>query len=410
VARPGDVREARFDLEQISAAIAAALEKEDYKRAAVLKRQRETITGENLVSFLARRNVLPKYGFPVDVVALDLSLSGVDDAKGLKLDRDLRLAISEYAPGGEVVAAKLVWRSVGLKRHPSRDWRVREWSICADCGRYRDAIPEMLPEACPLCGSVERTTGGTWLQPIFGFVGASSTTTIGESPVMRRSTMQSWFGSYGNETPPEELTPDGIRPGTATTVLARQGRIVVVNQGPSRRGFRVCASCGWAEPAPMRPTKRGESKPHTHPTRRTDCAGHPAVRQLAHEFLTDVVEIRIPGADDDRARRSALYALLEGAGRVGIKRDEVDGTLHRWSIGQPSALIVFDTVPGGAGHARRIQDHLAEIVDAALERIRRCECGPETSCYGCLRSYTNQIYHDDLVRSAAEAVLAPLRN
>lgn len=402
--------EARFDLEQINAAISAALDKEDYKRAAVLKRQRETITGENLVSFLARRNVLPKYGFPVDVVELDLSLSGVDDAKGLKLDRDLRLAISEYAPGGEVVAAKLVWRSVGLKRHPSRDWRVRDWSVCADCGRYRDAMLDTLDATCQLCGSVERATGGTWLQPIFGFVGAASTTTIGESPVMRRSSVQSWFGSYGEETPPEEMTPDGIRADTATTLLSRQGRIVVVNQGPARRGFRVCASCGWADPAPIRPTKRAEAKGHTHPTRRSECAGHPALRHLAHEFLTDVVEIRIPGANDDAARRSALYALLEGAGRVGIKRDEVDGTLHRWSIGEPSALIVFDTVPGGAGHARRIQDGLAEIVDAALERVRGCDCGPETSCYGCLRSYTNQIYHDGLVRSAAEAVLAPLRS
>jgi len=42
--------------------------------------------------------------------------------------------------------------------------------------------------------------------------------------------------------------------------------------------------------------------------------------------------------------------------------------------------------------------------------VRGCECGPETSCYGCLRSYTNQIYHEHLVRSAAEAVLAPLRS
>ena len=401
--------EARFDLEQINAAINQALEREDYTRAAVLKRQRETITGENLVSFLARRNVLPKYGFPVDVVELDLSLTGVDIAKGLKLDRDLRLAISEYAPGGEVVAAKLVWRSAGLKRHPSRDWRVRDWAVCGECGRYRDALPETLGSACPLCGSIDRARSGTWLQPIFGFVGVASTTAIGESPVMRRSSMQSWFGSYGEKTPSAETNPDGIREGTATTLLSRQGRIVVVNQGPGRRGFRVCSSCGWAEPAPVRPSKRSDTKPHIHPTRRVECSGHPDVRHLAHEFLTDVVEIRIPGANDDPARRSALYALLEGASRVGIKRDEVDGTIHRWSVGEPSSLIIFDTVPGGAGHARRIRERFAEIVDAALDRVRRCECGPETSCYGCLRSYTNQIYHDELVRSAAEAVLGPIR-
>ena len=44
----------------------------------------------------------------------------------------------------------------------------------------------------------------------------------------------------------------------------------------------------------------------------------------------------------------------------------------------------------------------------ALRRVSTCECGAETSCYGCLRSYSNQRDHDELSRGAAEQILRRL--
>ena len=51
---------------------------------------------QRLLSFLASRNVLPKYGFPVDVVVLDLARTGDEVASRIELDRDLRMAIVEF--------------------------------------------------------------------------------------------------------------------------------------------------------------------------------------------------------------------------------------------------------------------------------------------------------------------------
>jgi ATP-dependent helicase YprA (DUF1998 family) len=68
-------------------------------------------------------------------------------------------------------------------------------------------------------------------------------------------------------------------------------------------------------------------------------------------------------------------------------------------------LVIFDTVPGGAGHARRLGAHLRPLAEAALDRVSRCECGDDTSCYSCLRSYGNQLWHDQLSRGTAAAVL-----
>ena len=63
---------------------------------------------------------------------------------------------------------------------------------------------------------------------------------------------------------------------------------------------------------------------------------------------------------------------------------------------------------GGAGHVLQIEANLAEVLAAALERVSTCECGPETSCYGCLRSYGNQREHDELSQGAAEQILRRL--
>ena len=56
------------------------------------------------------------------------------------------------------------------------------------------------------------------------------------------------------------------------------------------------------------------------------------------------------------------------------------------------SIIIYDSVPGGAGHSRRLvtQDGkmLHSIFMSALKSMKSCNCDP--SCYNCLRSYENQ--------------------
>lgn len=87
-----------------------------------------------------------------------------------------------------------------------------------------------------------------------------------------------------------------------------------------------------------------------------------------------------------------------------ISRDDIDGTLFHRS-GQTTSLVLFDTVPGGAGGAVRIATHFPDVLLAAVKRVESCDCGEETSCYSCLRTYRNQTRHDLLVRGKALAAL-----
>lgn len=194
---------------------------------------------------------------------------------------------------------------------------------------------------------------------------------------------------------------------------SRYGKLALVNPGPLRRGFRICATCGFAEPTPPpRPRARRHQKPKPHINPRTgkQCTGFLHTNHLGHEFITDVLEIRFDGLLASNPSYdlwlSMLFALLEGASEtLGIRRDDLDGTLYRRRGTPIPALVLFDNVPGGAGHVLRIAKELVTTFQAAFKRVNKCECGEETSCYECLRNYRNQVYHDQLQRDLARGFL-----
>ena len=100
--------------------------------------------------------------------------------------------------------------------------------------------------------------------------------------------------------------------------------------------------------------------------------------------------------------------MLEGAAEgLEISRGDIGGVVHAGADGS-SGLVLFDTVPGGAGSVLRIASTLDQAVAAALRRVGACDCGLETSCYGCLRTPGNERHHEDLSRGAALTVLASL--
>jgi ATP-dependent helicase YprA (DUF1998 family) len=74
------------------------------------------------------------------------------------------------------------------------------------------------------------------------------------------------------------------------------------------------------------------------------------------------------------------------------------------------SIIIYDAVPGGAGHTRRLVTPdgkmLYKILKVALKKMEDCNCEP--SCYNCLRSYENQKIHDELDRKLAAKFLSNL--
>lgn len=120
--------------------------------AATYGRVIKSLEERDLIGLLANRNVLPKYGFPVDTVELRVSHIGTAAASQIELSRDLTTAVYEYAPAAEIVAGGFLWRSGGVYRLPNRELERLNYTICAGCGHFRDSIAELDP-VCPRCGT-----------------------------------------------------------------------------------------------------------------------------------------------------------------------------------------------------------------------------------------------------------------
>ncbi len=361
----------------------------------------ETIRNRDLLDFLATNNVIPKYGFPVDVVELTL-YSHVPEAKKIQLERDLRIAISEFAPTSQVVAKKYIWESAGLKVVKERAWPKYWYAVCPKCRRYiqSNLIGENPPPfiLCEGCGEpIPRNDIHKFITPIFGFVTGreSKPQRPGESRPKREFTTRPYFFNYKE---PEEKEFQ-IGKFKLRCRYSPKGELAVICRGRKGVGFWVCFNCGAGFSA--RPPKGKHRKPTGE-----ECSSS-AVGPLhfGHTFGTDVLAVRIEQSESGEASSgedfwlSLLYALLEGASQaLGIRRQDLDGCLYPYE--RKIWIVFFDNVPGGAGYVKHLIDknNLQEVFNASLYRLEKCTCGPETSCYGCLRNYQNQFCHEQLKR------------
>jgi hypothetical protein len=378
--------------------------------AARFERSINTITRRSLIGFLANRNILPKYGFPVDTVELRTAHCDSQVGARLELTRDLSVAIHEYAPGAELVAGGVLWRSAGIYRLPGRELITRRYTVCRGCQHYREGGDDLEP-ACTACGRPADGPAREYCVPEFGFVADPRTSRPGAAAPPRFWNGAVHVVSLGAELAQTRWSSAGGA--AAWCHSGTRGRLVSLSEGPGGAGFLICDWCGWGGPNLGRAPKS-----HPNPLRGKPCTGPLRWRSLAHSYETDILRIQfdvpgLPGGGDcgraERARwHSLLYALLEGSAEgLEISRGDIDGTVHAGADGR-SGLVLFDTVPGGAGSAARIASSLDVAVEYALRRVGACDCGPETSCYGCLRTPGNERYHEDLIRGTALAILESL--
>ncbi|MEW6064594.1 DEAD/DEAH box helicase [Desulforamulus profundi] len=371
-----------------------------------------TIKNRNLLSYLCSRNVLPKYGFPVDVVELKINSHTVEAAR-LSLDRDLRIAISEYAPGSQVVAGGRLWTSTALKRVPKLGWDEYYYSVCKKCGRYHSSrISGDLSKQCQACAEPLEPPV-RFIVPIFGFMTSQEKPEIpGEKRPHRSYSSRVYFAEYYKDLEEKyKHRADEIREGQIGLKQCQLlwhyspfGKLAVVNRGGKEGGFKLCFVCGYAVQAGKKSSKK--PKPHKRPSG-SQCDGTLQFCHLGHEFMSDTVELRFEGVSSKPHEfwLSLLYALLEGASSaLSIARTDIDGCLYYYgNLGTNPAIVIFDNVPGGAGHAKRIGPEMRKVLWGALQRVNgQCGCGEETSCYGCLRNFHNQFCHDQLVRGAVK--------
>lgn len=359
-----------------------------------------TLENQETLGFMASRNLLPKYGFPVDSVELDTFNSGID-GHTIHLNRDLSLAIGDYAPGAQVVAGGRLWTSAGVRILPGRGLPRGYLHVCPVCNEvnYQAHRPFEAGTACPGCGSAYSRKQVEILQPIFGFVAARETNSVNTSAPKNYWSRE----SYVLDTNMDVVDSFEYETSCSAPLMVsarKRAQILVINKNNEQRFF-ICESCG----AEVK-SRRGK---HKNPRTNRECFGTADAVALGHLYQTDIATIECSQLQDYEMAHlnSAMYALLESASvTLELNRDDIDATVA-WSKGEPH-FVLFDAVPGGAGITKEIVANFPAVLDNAIKRVTDCECDADTSCYACLRSYSNQRFHDQLRRDYALEVLRNL--
>lgn len=363
---------------------------------------------ETMLAYLARKNIFPKYGFPVDTVEMTIIDRKGTLKAGLELQRDLAMAISEYAPGSQIVANGKLITSRYIKKRPDRGWKMSRYCICKTCGdlnlSFYDPNEDVKLGTCATCKQkLDPSQAGVYIIPEFGFEADGDNI---KKPGLKKPirTYKSEVSYIGGKDKGYE-TRHKIGNATVYVRAGKSEEMAVLNRGR----FYVCESCGYTELNEKRFTSTMKHKHHV-PSGAL-CGNDKLVNYaLAYRFQTDILSLRFetPELFEYDQAISLLYGILEGTSKaLGIERNDISGCINWvWNFGTKRAnysFIFYDNTPGGAGHVRRMNDPvlLAAVLKESLELVKNCTCGGEemdTSCYSCLRNYYNQKYHEILKR------------
>lgn len=383
----------------------------------------EFVLGEDLLKFLIDVAILPRYAFPTDVVSFWVpSLHRVDGRTTFDYapQRDLKIALSEYAPGASITLNKMRFVSAGFfsPYDPEPRALLEKCEIYFSCDRcgFVATRTHQDPLACPCCGAVE-IVGTPMIRPK-GFTPDSRTRPDRDSggAVLSAGYATPAQLEVGEVAQWDQRLFDG-----RAQLLSRSQHLVVVNKGLKQKGFDVCPDCGRAEPSLPRKGRRRDlgqarSKKHFHPVEGTVCGGKSLGPYfLGHKFPTDVLLIRLAFkkpfrcsilSEDENSGRSGLTSIVEALCLVASRILQIDeGELSgNWapvvgSHGEFADIFFYDELPGGAGYSMLFGDNLERVIRETLLVLRACNC--QKSCYGCIRHYRNRSVHTALDRNLA---------
>ncbi len=388
---------------------------------------------EKLLDRLLYKGVLPRYAFPTDVASFhvfdEVRSTLYRPAFRFTPSQGLPAALSQYAPGKEVWIASKLWTS-GAIYSPMRNDRFISWQnrrLYYECSSCHYALTVPLAEGergetkdCEACGSEKFGPATYWLRPP-GFahpVGKAEGTSPDDQPARSYATRAKLTAPTPADESGWSRLNDRIR------VHHRREHLLVTNRGPREEGYTYCTRCGLIEPTaiPAGTVSAAHKKPYPD-QRDRDCPGGAATKGLVlgTDFITDVllvslsVETPLTLLPSLLATDVALRTLCEAITKAACTKLELEANElqaeYRPALtavgrdGHEAELYLYDTLPGGAGFARRVGTLGLPLFEEALRILETCPDNCDRSCYRCLRSYKNKFEHELLDRFLGASLL-----
>jgi len=369
-----------------------------------------------------REGFIPSYSFPKNVVRFFVEKES-DRGKNAPRDiqyapeRDIAVALSEYAPGRFVYIDKKIFKSGGLYANPrprgfdtnqaefyfKNSAYCKQIYICSECNWFGLKSEESPGMVCPYCGAI--VVKNSMLRP-WGFSPVRGDEVKFEDEDEQFTYAEAPYYSYV----PEDFPKDVHVGSNIRFANLPDRKVLTVNMGKSKKGFNVCKKCGGAEVA--NPNANGAYS-FSQPFHDNHLCRHEGTVEagiyLGYEFLTDMFMLDISydstmlignsNAEEKSILRAAATTLHEALKKavslvLDIDYNEISGG-WRSRIKSNGAshieMFFYDNLISGAGYSSLIGSILNKVLDSARNILSECECS--RSCKNCLDNYWNQRNH-----------------
>lgn len=364
---------------------------------------------------------IPSYSFPKNVVRFFVekeSQYGRSAPRDIQYapERDIAVAISEYAPGRFVTIDKKIFKSGGLYANPkprgyernpaeyyfeSKDYKKQIY-VCTECNWFGDSSEHYTD--CPYCHS--KIEYHTMLKP-WGFAPVKGDPVKYEDEEEEKTYAEAPYYSYV----PKDTEMQSFQSSKIRYANLENRKVLTVNMGKNKHGFNICRKCGGAEIAGA--VQTGEfrfSQPYHD---RYLCRHEGTVETnlfLGYEFLTDMFMLDISYDSDQLVSnrtneekiilRSAATTLHEAIKKavslvLDIDYNEINGGWRTRFDGSGEShieMFFYDNLTSGAGYSSLIGDILDDVLAQTKDILSSCTCGK--SCRNCLDNFYNQRSHD----------------
>ena len=418
------------------------------------KRQAGEGYGYGLAQFLAEQGLMPMYGMPTRVRPLYLGLvrKGQSEVEWDKVDRDLDLAIGEFAPGEILVRDKKRYRAVGftgslmpprlhMRRIPvDTQWFEGTYHIakCPRCGGAKvEEVRPQTPLKCSDCeGDIQTDDFRLFYVPTAFRTGLTNKVMKkGEDkppPPAKRSVAAEIRDVATSEVSQTNLT---IHAGSGASVL-RMNEGPVSDETAEPVGYTVQHVLQKGVPTPRGIAIRWPRLENQFVTpevvqewpqdwelgaqvttsniylvsKKATEALYLGMKSIPKGLALDKFDRKPFGASLRAAAISATHLVVQRAAlEMDIDPDEYDVLEPRKRKGMP--LLQFaDHLVNGAGFCRRLAEDAGsgspmvvdlirsmvkgesdDLVGPFFQQKHRKDCGQ--SCYVCLQRYGNRQYH-----------------
>jgi DEAD/DEAH box helicase domain-containing protein len=391
----------------------------------------QELTGDGLAERLAEGGILPMFGMPSRV--RDLYHHNPSKRRNIAtIDRDLDLAVAEFAPGAEKTKDKRIYTSIGFTAPLLQDKRngwvpsesdplsQRKWMLrCQRCQHTETSDNEFENNLCPKCGATPEQGFKVfqWAVPLAFRTSLSR----GADAKEEHDILVSGAGSVAESQPQTFKLVIGTNTQTAFSEIGRVFR-VNDNRGNLFKGAVGKAFFGnssqkilefqWID-------ERYQNQPNGVNFKEP---GESGALAIVAPKTTGVLRIKptsvptglsldpvAPGSAIKAAFYSAAFIIRAVAAQeLDIDPDELDVSGLRQVELEETAekvgeIVISDRLPNGSGFtlwlAQNWQDILVEkiitahntFVHTMMSEDHSDKC--DSSCYECLRHYRNINYH-----------------